>query len=713
MNRIIATPASKFRPLHPNSNPNNADSSGVAIPVEEHPLQILWNHQVLDPDSDIVAHWNHVFLVICIFALFIDPLYFYLPNVDGPACLSSNNELAVIVTCFRTFTDLFYLLHMIIKFRTAYVNPSSRVFGRGELVMDPRQIAIRYLKSDFVVDLAATIPVPQIVIWLVIPATRNSRADHANSTLALFVLTQYVPRIFLIFPLNQRIIKTTGVVAKTAWAGAAYNLLLFMLASHIVGAVWYLSSIGRQFSCWRQECRRESESMTVSCLTSFLDCNSKELPERKYWLNVTQVVSNCDAENEKNIKFKFGIFGDAFKNDVANSRFFEKYLYCFWWGLRNLSSYGQTLKTSTYLWEIMFSIVLCLTGLILFSLLIGNMQTYLQSMSIKFEEWRIKQTDTEEWMRHRQLPEDLRERVRRFMQYKWFATRGVDEESILRSLPLDLCHEIQRHLCLNLVRRVPFFSQMDDQLLDAICERLVSSLSIQGTHIVQEGDPVTEMLFIIRGKLESSTTNGGRSGFFNSIALGPGDFCGEELLTWALMPSSSLNLPSSTRTVRALTEVEAFALRAEDLKFVAGQFKRLHSKKLQHAFRYYSHQWRTWGACFIQAAWRRFKKRKMARDLAMQESFYYMQIPGQEEEGYYYYDEEQVDGNYENNENEGRSGESTSNTGSHIGVTFLASKFAANTKRGIAQKAQAVEAASTSMGMPRLFKPDEPDFSVE
>lgn len=75
-------------------------------------------------------------------------------------------------------------------------------------------------------------------------------------------------------------------------------------------------------------------------------------------------------------------------------------------------------------------------------------------MSIKFEEWRIKLKDTEEWMRHRQLPEDLRERVRRFMQYKWFATRGVDEESILRSLPLDLCHEIQRHLCLSLVRRV-------------------------------------------------------------------------------------------------------------------------------------------------------------------------------------------------------------------------------------------------------------------
>ncbi|KAJ6360420.1 hypothetical protein OIU77_004437 [Salix suchowensis] len=92
---------------------------------------------------------------------------------------------------------------------------------------------------------------------------------------------------------------------------------------------------------------------------------------------------------------------------------------------------------------------------------------------------------------------------------------------------------------------------MDDQLPDAICERLVSSLSTEGTCIVREGDPVNEMLFVIRGQLESSTTNGGRSGFFNSITLTPGDCCGEELLTWALMPKSSANLPSSTRTVKA------------------------------------------------------------------------------------------------------------------------------------------------------------------
>ncbi|CAL5370055.1 unnamed protein product [Camellia sinensis] len=693
MNRILSRPASHLRHL---SRP-----SSHTISEQFH---ILWHYQILDPNGDIVTLWNHIFLISSLIALFIDPLYFYLPYVGAPACMSTDTALGVAITFFRTLADLFYLLHMLIKFRTAFVAPSSRVFGRGELVMDAHQIAMRYLKSDFLIDLAATLPLPQILIWIVIPATRNSRADHANNTLALIVLIQYIPRLFLIFPLNQRIIKTTGAIARTAWAGAAYNLLLYMLASHVLGASWYLLSIGRQHSCWRLECKNEKNAV-ASCVLNYLDCNSLDQPERNRWLNATRAIARCDAKKD-DTDFKFGMFSDAFTNEVASSPFIEKYLYCLWWGLRNLSSYGQNLTTSIYIGETSFCIVICIGGLILFAQLIGQMQTYLQSMTVRLEEWRVKRRDTEEWMRHRQLPPELQERVRRFVQYKWLATRGVNEESILQSLPLDLRRQIQRHLCLNLVRRVPFFSQMDDQLLDAICERLVSSLSTQGTYIVREDDPVNEMLFIIRGQLESSTTNGGRSGFFNSITLRPGDFCGEELLTWALIPNSSLNLPSSTRTVRTLSEVEAFALRAEDLKFVANQFKHLHSKKLQHAFRYYSHQWRTWGACFLQAAWRRYQKKKLARELAQQESLYYTLIPDGESS----YINGEDDDNYYDESSESPLIDNPNNV-QHLGATILASKFAANTRRGVIQKVQLVE-PTASLKMPKLFKPDEPDFSV-
>lgn len=126
-----------------------------------------WRKRILDPGSAIVLNWNRIFILSCLLALFVDPLYFYLPSVGGTKeswCVRTDVNLRIIVTCFRTLADLFYMLHVIIKFRTAYVAPSSRVFGRGELVMDPKKIAKRYLRSNFFVDLIATLPLPQVLI---------------------------------------------------------------------------------------------------------------------------------------------------------------------------------------------------------------------------------------------------------------------------------------------------------------------------------------------------------------------------------------------------------------------------------------------------------------------------------------------------------------------------------------------------------------------
>jgi len=71
---------------------------------------------------------------------------------------------------------------------------------------------------------------------------------------------------------------------------------------------------------------------------------------------------------------------------------------------------------------------------------------------------RVKRRDAEQWMSHRLLPESLRERIRRYEQYRWQETRGVDEESLLSNLPKDIRRDIKRHLCLALLMRVSRFS---------------------------------------------------------------------------------------------------------------------------------------------------------------------------------------------------------------------------------------------------------------
>ncbi|KAL5201803.1 hypothetical protein ABZP36_036157 [Zizania latifolia] len=646
-----------------------------------------WHHRILDPGSSMVLTWNRVFLGSCLFALFIDPFFYYMPIQNDSSthpCIAKDERLIITITVLRTLADLFYVLNIMVKFHTAYVDPKSRVLGKGELVMDLKKIQQRYLRTDFFVDLLAAIPLPQVTVWVIMPAIKNSDYNIQNTTFALIIVVQYIFRLYLIVPLSNQIIKAAGVVAKSAWLGAAYNLLYYMLASHITGAIYYLLSIERQITCWNQQCLNET-----SCNLSFISCDNTRSSNYLDWGNQTFIFSNCSTKPDKNVSnpFNYGMFNTALDKGVVSAPFLEKYFFCLWWGLLQLSSCGNPLVTSAFIAENTFAIAIGALSLILFAQLIGNMQTYLQSISKRLEEWRLRQRDMEEWMRHHQLPRELQERVRRFVQVKWLATRGVEEESILQALPADIRRDVQRHLCLDLVRRVPFFSEMDYQLLDAICERLVSFLCPERTYISREGDPVNEMLFIIRGKLESSTTNGGRSNFFNSITLRPGDFAGEELLTWALLPKTNVHLPISTRTVRSLTEVEAFALRAEDLKFVSNQFRRLHSKKLQHTFRYYSHHWRTWAACFIQAAWRQHQRRQLAESLSRWESSYSWWSPD---------DHPAADKPRH---------EATSSTSKTIAEGAIAQmhKFASASRRF----------RTDDSAIRRLQKPDEPDFSAD
>ncbi|KAL7612709.1 hypothetical protein Lser_V15G08010 [Lactuca serriola] len=634
--------------------------------------------KIFDPRGLAIRKWNNIFLFACLISLFVDPLFFYLPSVRTKnVCIHIGLNLEISLTIVRSIADVFYMIHIYIRFSTAYVAPSSRVFGRGELVIDSSKIAKKYIRGGFLIDVIAALPLPQMLIWLIIPSLSGSTMANTKNVLRFIIIFQYLPRLYLIFPLTSEIVGATGVITETAWAGAAYNLMLYMLASHFLGASWYVLSIERQEACWRHACLLEDPH----CQDKFFDCETFGDNKRQIWFNSSNVSTQCVPTSGF---YQFGIYGEALTSNVTSALFFNKYFYCLWFGLKNLSSLGQNLLTSTYVGEIIFAIIIAIVGLVLFALLIGNMQTYLQSTTVRLEEWRVRRTDTEQWMRHRQLPPELRESVRRYDQYKWVATRGVDEESLLKDLPLDLRRDIKRHLCYDLVRRVPLFDQMDGRMLDAICERLKPALCTQGTCLVREGDPVDKMLFIIRGNLDSYTTNGGRTGFFNSCRIGPGDFCGEELLTWALDPRPSVVIPSSTRTVKAISEVEAFALIAEDLKFVASQYRRLHSKQLRHKFRFYSHQWRTWAACFVQAAWRRYKRRQNASELRARESF------------------TSVD--YESEVN------SPAHVSQMVSPEPRLSGYRASTRRS--GNLHSVSGTKSSSGS-SLQKPTEPDFSVD
>lgn len=119
-------------------------------------------NKILDPRGYIANQWNKIFLLACLISLFHDPFFLYLPVTKDGLCVEMTKPINKVLTSLRSFLDVFYIFNIYVRFRTAYVAPSSRALGRGELVIDPRKIALRYVRRGFCFDLLAALPVPQV-----------------------------------------------------------------------------------------------------------------------------------------------------------------------------------------------------------------------------------------------------------------------------------------------------------------------------------------------------------------------------------------------------------------------------------------------------------------------------------------------------------------------------------------------------------------------
>ncbi|KAJ1379564.1 RmlC-like jelly roll fold [Sesbania bispinosa] len=460
---------------------------------------------VISPHAEAVQQWNRFFVIACLVAIFVDPLFFFmLSAIKDSKCIvidSATSPTTIAIVIFRSMTDVIYFLHILLQFRLAFVAPESRVVGAGEVVEHPKKIALNYLSGYFLIDIFNVMPVPQRV--------------------------------------NQ---------------------------------------------CLRDACH---SSNFESCMR-FIDCgngNARDSflvdPMWSIWIN----DANGSACFQKD-GFPYGIYSEAVGLTTINDRPFTKNMsiHCF----GDSSTLAGNLVPSNFIWEVLFTMAIIGLGLLLFALLIGNMQNFLQALGQRRLEMSLRQRDYEQWMSHRCLPEELRRQVRNAERYNWVATRGVNEEMLLENLPEELQRDIRRHL-FKFVKKVRIFSMMDDQVIDAICERLKLKIFIEESKILYPGGPIDKMIFIIRGKVESIEDK-------TTICLSEGDFCGEELLTWCL-EHYSVNRNGrkvritgqrllSNRTVRCLTNVEAFVLQVSDLEGVTSLYARfLRNQHVQGAIR--------------------------------------------------------------------------------------------------------------------------------
>lgn len=123
----------------------------------------------------------------------------------------------------------------------------------------------------------------------------------------------------------------------------------------------------------------------------------------------------------------------------------------------------------------------------------------------------------------------------------------------------------------------------------------------------------------MRGRVKRSQSLS--KGMTATSLIEAGGFLGDELLSWCLRRPFLERLPASSATFVSIEPTEAFALKADHLKYITDHFRyKFANERLKRTARYYSSNWRTWAAVNLQLAWRRYRKRMRRPVIAVVEN---------------------------------------------------------------------------------------------
>ncbi|KAL4614155.1 hypothetical protein ACB092_07G033700 [Castanea dentata] len=152
-----------------------------------------------------------------------------------------------------------------------------------------------------------------------------------------------------------------------------FNVLFILPIPQVMGAFWYFFSTQQLMACWHKAYEIHGDGVEIS-----FDCDHS-------FRNLSFLDDFCPIDDTPiPSSFDFGIFLEARRSRILESTgFLQKVLYCCWWGLRNLSSFGSNLQTSSYTWENIFALGISVFGLLLFLYFLGNLQVYMQQRTLK------------------------------------------------------------------------------------------------------------------------------------------------------------------------------------------------------------------------------------------------------------------------------------------------------------------------------------------
>ncbi|KAM7285892.1 potassium/sodium hyperpolarization-activated cyclic nucleotide-gated channel 2 [Ixodes scapularis] len=412
---------------------------------------------IIHPCSNFRLYWN-----LCMVLLLVSNLTVL------PVTISFfNDDLSIRWIAFNCVLDAVFLFDIIVNFRTGLLNRDNS----KQIILDPRKVACRYIRTWFFLDLISTIPVDYAFLLLnqdhsgsyqllnAGRALRNLRIAKMLSLLRLLRLSRlvrYVSRLEEVYFLNR----------SSVFVRIVNLICMMLLISHWNGCLQFLVPMLRGFPS-----------------------NS--------WVAI---------------------------NELEEKSWFEQYSWSLFKAVSQMLCVGYGRFPPQSLADMWLTLLSIISGVACYAFLLGHVTNLILSLDSSSRQYKEKIKQVEEYMAYHKLPSGLRQRITDYFEHR-YQGKFFDEEAIFGELSGGLREDLITFNCRSLVESVPFFANADANFVSDVVSKLKYEVFQPGDVIVKEGTLGIKMYLIQEGIVNILMSNGDVA-----ISLSDGSYFGEMCL---------------------------------------------------------------------------------------------------------------------------------------------------------------------------------------
>nr|XP_020513061.1 potassium/sodium hyperpolarization-activated cyclic nucleotide-gated channel 4-like [Labrus bergylta] len=407
---------------------------------------------IIHPYSDFRFYWDLTMLLLMVGNLIIIPV--------GITFFKDEHTPPWIV--FNVVSDTFFLMDLVLNFRTGIVKEDNT-----EIILDPQQIKVKYLRSWFVVDFISSIPVDYI--FLIVETRIDSDFYKTARALRIVRFTKILSllRLLRLSRLIRYIHQWEEIFHMTYDLASAMvrivNLIgMMLLLCHWDGCLQFLVPMLQDFPA---------------------DC----------WVS---------------------------KNKMVNDTWGQQYSYALFKAMSHMLCIGYGMYPPVGMTDVWLTILSMIVGATCYAMFVGHATALIQSLDSSRRQYQEKYKQVEQYMSFHKLPADMRQRIHDYYEHR-YQGKMFDEESILGELNEPLREEIINFNCRKLVASMPLFANADPNFVTSMLTKLKFEVFQPRDYIIREGTIGKKMYFIQHGVV-SVLTKGSKE-----TKLSDGSYFGE------------------------------------------------------------------------------------------------------------------------------------------------------------------------------------------